>query len=73
MRKHKFTRIEPVQDAEDRWTAFVHDKFTNFLSSHQWGDEEVEEPRSFTGGVPLYRQQCRESAEKGYDGFVCTN
>jgi hypothetical protein len=25
---------------------------------------------SFTGGLPAYLAKCRESAERGYEGFV---
>jgi cyclohexanone monooxygenase len=70
MKNNKFTRIEPVQDAEDRWGAFVHEKFMERFWNHPSGDEEVEEPRNFPGGVPLYHQRCQESVEKGYEGFV---
>ncbi|KAF8236663.1 cyclohexanone monooxygenase [Tricholoma matsutake] len=70
MKQNQLTRIEPTQDAEDRWGAFVHGKFTEFFWSNQSGDGELEEPRHFTGGVPAYHQKCQESAEKGYKGFV---
>ena len=55
MKNNKFTLIEPTQDAEDRWVVFTHEKSgsVDFFWSKQVGDEEVEIPRYFSGGVPV--------------------
>lgn len=70
MKKNKYTRIEPTQDAEDHWVAFTHEKFADLLWGKQTGDEKVEVSRNFTGGVSVYHRKCQESAENGYEGFV---
>jgi hypothetical protein len=63
MKKNSYTRIEPMQDAEDRWVAFTHEKFADLLWGQQTGDEAVEMSRNFTEciGVPQKMPgECRE-------------
>jgi cation diffusion facilitator CzcD-associated flavoprotein CzcO len=77
LRQGNYTRVEATVPAEEAWRAQVLAlaDATLFPRADSWylGANIPGKPRemlSFTGGLPAYLAKCRESAERGYEGFV---
>jgi cation diffusion facilitator CzcD-associated flavoprotein CzcO len=77
LRQGNYTRVEATVAAEEAWRAQVLElaDATLFPRADSWylGANIPGKPRemlSFTGGLPAYLEKCRESAERGYEGFV---
>ena len=80
IREHNFTRIVPTLDAEDEWTAHVHDAaakllftkvdswFTGINSNIVGKDQRTS--LLYAGGAPSYKEKCDEAAINDYTGFV---
>jgi cyclohexanone monooxygenase len=78
LQKHNFDSIEPIIQAENAWMNYVSEvaNATLFPTANSWyaGANISGKPRVFmpyAGGVPLYRQICKEIVANGYDGFHC--
>lgn len=77
MRDTGVSRFDATAEAEQIWKDHVRQvgAMTLFPLADSWymGANIPGKPRellNYPGGVPLYLQLCRESAEKGYEGFV---
>jgi cation diffusion facilitator CzcD-associated flavoprotein CzcO len=77
LRQRNYTRIEATAPAEQAWRAQVLAlaDATLFPRADSWylGANIPGKPRemlAFTGGLPAYLEKCRESAERGYEGFA---
>ena len=77
LRQRNYTRVEATAPAEEAWRAQVLAlaDATLFPRADSWylGANIPGKPRemlSFTGGLPAYLAKCRESAERGYEGFA---
>jgi cation diffusion facilitator CzcD-associated flavoprotein CzcO len=77
LRQRNYTRVEATAPAEEAWRAQVLAlaDATLFPRADSWylGANIPGKPRemlSFTGGLPAYLEKCRESAERGYEGFA---
>ena len=77
LRQHNRTRIEATIPAEEAWRAQVLAlaDATLFPRADSWylGANIPGKPREmliFSGGLPAYMAKCRESAERGYEGFA---
>jgi cation diffusion facilitator CzcD-associated flavoprotein CzcO len=77
LRQRNYTRVEATVPAEEAWRAQVLElaDATLFPRADSWyvGANIPGKPRemlSFTGGLPAYMAKCRESAERGYEGFA---
>jgi cation diffusion facilitator CzcD-associated flavoprotein CzcO len=77
LRQRNYTRVEATVAAEEAWRAQVLElaDATLFPRADSWylGANIPGKPRemlSFTGGLPAYIAKCRESAERGYEGFA---
>jgi cation diffusion facilitator CzcD-associated flavoprotein CzcO len=77
LRQRNYTRVEATVAAEEAWRAQVLElaDATLFPRADSWylGANIPGKPRemlSFTGGLPAYLAKCRESAERGYEGFA---
>jgi cation diffusion facilitator CzcD-associated flavoprotein CzcO len=77
LRQGNYTRVEATVAAEEAWRAQVLAlaDATLFPRADSWylGANIPGKPRemlSFTGGLPAYLEKCRESAERGYEGFA---
>ena len=77
LRQRNYTRVEATVAAEEAWRAQVLElaEATLFPRANSWylGANIPGKPRemlSFTGGLPAYLAKCRESAERGYEGFA---
>ena len=78
MRRHGFDRIEPTQQAVDRWVDHVNDAANATLlpqAKHSWylGANVPGKPRVFmpyAGGMARYRGICARIAENAYEGFA---
>ncbi|KAJ7579749.1 cyclohexanone monooxygenase [Mycena floridula] len=82
MQKNKLTRIEPTLEAEKSWKALVdqvlpplfHDAAKLSTTGAWYMGSNIPgkpvETLSFTGGLQLYAAKGKESADKGYEGFV---
>ncbi|KAG5638888.1 hypothetical protein H0H81_008947 [Sphagnurus paluster] len=80
MRAHNYTRIEATPDAEAAWGARVEAiaKQGAWYRAKSWyTGANVPGKRvsilTFMGGLTLYSQLCRESAEDGYKGFILSH
>jgi cation diffusion facilitator CzcD-associated flavoprotein CzcO len=77
MRKHGLTRIEPTEEAMERWIAEVNaaaDATVLPHAKHSWylGANIPGKPRMFmpyAGGMAHYRRICADVAAKNYEGF----
>jgi cation diffusion facilitator CzcD-associated flavoprotein CzcO len=77
LRAHGFARIEPTQEAMERWVAHVNEAANATLlpqARHSWylGANVPGKPRVFmpyAGGMARYRETCAQIAESGYEGF----
>ena len=77
LRQRNYARVEATVAAEEAWRAQVLElaDATLFPRADSWylGANIPGKPRemlSFTGGLPAYLAKCRESAERGYEGFA---
>jgi hypothetical protein len=77
MRDRGLTRIEPTAEAEEAWRNLCLElvKPTLFPKADSWymGANIPGKPREilmYPGGLPMYLQELKESAEKGYEGYV---
>jgi cation diffusion facilitator CzcD-associated flavoprotein CzcO len=77
LRQRNYTRVEATVPAEKAWRAQVIAlaDATLFPRADSWylGANIPGKPRemlAFTGGLPAYIAKCRESADRGYDGFA---
>ncbi len=71
------TRIEATSAAEEAWREHVSElaNATLFPRADSWymAANIPGKPReilNYPGGLPTYLQKCKESAEKGYEGFL---
>ena len=77
MQKAGHTRIEPTQEAEDRWGRY-NDEVANatlYPKANSWymGANIPGKPRIFmpyVGGVHTYNRICQDIVAKGYEGFT---
>jgi cation diffusion facilitator CzcD-associated flavoprotein CzcO len=77
LRQRNYARIEATVAAEEAWRAQVLElaDATLFPRADSWylGANIPGKPRemlAFSGGLPAYLAKCRESAERGYEGFA---
>lgn len=77
LRENGYTRCESTKEADLAWAQLVDDIVQESLipKADSWYmganiPGKKRESLNFTGGVPLYLQKCRESADSGYGGFV---
>ena len=77
LRLRNYTRVEATVPAEEAWRSQVLElaDATLFPRADSWylGANVPGKPRemlAFTGGLPAYLAKCRESAERGYEGFA---
>lgn len=77
MREHEISRIEATAAAEKAWRKQI-DELTNaslFPLADSWYmganiPGKVRQQLNYPGGLPRFFEQCNESAENGYEGFV---
>jgi len=76
MKQNGLNKIEATAAAEESWREYSNQLGLAglFDKADSWyiGANIPGKPRemlSYTGGLPTYLQKCRESAEKGYEGF----
>ena len=79
MREHGKTRIEATPEAEETWTAHVHETGARLLLTKvdSWmtgvnknvAGRQKRTFMAYAGGAPKYRQKCEEIAANGYEGF----
>lgn len=76
MRENGLSSIRPRKEAEDHWTKLVNNIGDHglWVRAKAWYTGanipgKTVQHLNFSGGVGLYAQMCRESEEKGYDGF----
>ena len=77
MRRNNLRRIEATQEAEEAWRDHVAEvaNYTLFPRAQSWYmganiPGKKREMLCYPGGLPLYLQQCKASADAGYTGFV---
>jgi cation diffusion facilitator CzcD-associated flavoprotein CzcO len=77
LRQRNYARVEATVAAEEAWRAQVLElaDATLFPRADSWylGANIPGKPRemlAFSGGLPAYLAKCRESAERGYEGFA---
>ena len=77
LREHGLTRIEATPEAEEAWRNQCLElaNATLFPQADSWYmganiPGKVRELLMYPGGLPLYLQELRESAAKGYEGYV---
>jgi cation diffusion facilitator CzcD-associated flavoprotein CzcO len=77
LRERGLTRIEATPEAEEAWRKQCLElaDMTLFPQADSWYmganiPGKVRELLMYPGGLPLYLQELRESAEKGYAGYV---
>jgi cation diffusion facilitator CzcD-associated flavoprotein CzcO len=77
LRQRNFTRIEATVPAEEAWRAQVLALAddTLFPRADSWYlganiPGKLREMLIFAGGLPAYIAKCKESAERGYEGFA---
>ena len=77
MRERELTRIEPTAAAEEAWRTLCLElvKPTLFPTADSWymGANVPGKPREilmYAGGLPMYLQALKASAENGYEGYV---
>ena len=79
MRRKGQTRVEATPEAEETWTAHVHDTGSRLLAMQvdSWmtgvnknvAGRQKRTFMAYAGGAPKYRQKCEEIAANGYEGF----
>lgn len=77
LRDKGYTRCESTPQADQAWANLVNDTVQQslFPMANSWYmganiPGKKRESLSFTGGLPLYLEKCKESADSGYAGFV---
>jgi cyclohexanone monooxygenase len=77
LRQRSCTRFEATVPAEKAWRAQVHEiaETTLFPRADSWYfganiPGKRREMLVFAGGLPAYIAKCRDSAERGYEGFA---
>jgi cyclohexanone monooxygenase len=77
MRRNNLRRIEATQEAEEAWRDHVAElaNQTLFPRAQSWYmganiPDKKREMLVYPGGLPLYLQKWKESADAGYTGFV---
>jgi cation diffusion facilitator CzcD-associated flavoprotein CzcO len=77
LRQRNYTRVEATVSAEEAWRAQVLAvaDTTLFPRADSWYfganvPGKRREMLAFAGGLPAYMAKCRESAERGYEGFA---
>ena len=77
LRQRNYTRVEATVSAEEAWRAQVLAvaDTTLFPRADSWYfganiPGKLREMLAFAGGLPAYMAKCRESAERGYEGFA---
>jgi len=77
MRRNNLRRIEATQEAEEAWRDHVAELVgaTLFPRAQSWYmganiPGKKREMLVYPGGLPVYLQKCKESADAGYAGFV---
>jgi len=77
LRRNGLTRIEATSEAEEAWRKQCLElaEMTLFPKADSWYmganiPGKVRELLMYPGGLPLYLQELRESAAKGYAGYV---
>ena len=77
MRRNNLRRIEARGEAEEAWGDHVAELVgaTLFPRAQSWFmganiPGKKREMLAYPGGLPLYLQKCKESADSGYAGFV---
>jgi cation diffusion facilitator CzcD-associated flavoprotein CzcO len=77
LRQRNYARVEATAPAEEAWRAQVLAlaDATLFPRADSWYfganiPGKSREMLAFTGGLPAYLAKCRESAERGYEGFA---
>ncbi len=77
LRQRNYARVEATVAAEEAWRAQVLElaDATLFPRADSWylGANIPGKPRemlAFSGGLPAYLAKCRQSAERGYEGFA---
>ena len=81
--ENKVERIECTEEAADAWTEHVYDVvsgtlFPQVTNSWFWGefgrnnksDRKRHRFLVYGGGNPVYREKCKDVADKGYEGMV---
>ncbi len=79
MRDNNYKRVVPTLEAEEAWTAYVHEigkyLLLNQVDSWMTGvnknlpDKQKRKFMVYAGGAPKYRAHCDEVAANGYEGF----
>jgi cation diffusion facilitator CzcD-associated flavoprotein CzcO len=79
MSENNYERVVPTVDAEEEWTAHVHETVDRLLLSQvdSWmtginkslPGKQVRTVMVYAGGAPKYRERCDEVAAAGYEGF----
>ena len=79
LRRHGVAAIEAGKEAEDHWVEHVNQAAnkTLFPMANSWflGANIPGKPRVFmpyVARIGLYRRECQEVADRGYDGFMLT-
>jgi cation diffusion facilitator CzcD-associated flavoprotein CzcO len=77
MRQNKLSRIESTSAADDAWTEHISELASVslfprvdswFMSANIPG--KTRQLAAYPGGLPNFMQKLKETAERGYDGFV---
>jgi cation diffusion facilitator CzcD-associated flavoprotein CzcO len=76
LRQRNYARIEATVPAEEAWRRHVLEVADGslFTRADSWYlganiPGKRREMLAFTGGLPAYLEKCKESADRGYDGF----
>lgn len=79
MREHRYGRVECTTEAEDAWTAHVHEVARRFLFTKidSWmtgvntnlANKRERTMPVYAGGAPYYRERCDDVAAHRYLGF----
>ena len=79
MRERGLSMIQTMKEAEDRWVEHVNAAAnrTLFPKANSWflGANIPGKPRVFmpyVAKIGVYRKECQEIADNGYDGFALT-
>ncbi|MGQ0503419.1 MAG: flavin-containing monooxygenase [Panacagrimonas sp.] len=77
LREKGYTRFESKAEADEEWSQHISDLIgmTLFPLANSWYmganiPGKKRESLNYPGGLPLYLEKCKASAEKGYEGFV---
>lgn len=77
LREKGYTRFESKAEADEEWSQHISDLIgmTLFPLANSWYmganiPGKKRESLNYPGGLPLYLEKCKASADKGYEGFV---